>query len=139
MATDVERIISRAQLSAVTSFDEAMEMAASTFGGVIDASEVFGDGFVLANKDDLIGIPFVILNYTFHKGDFGDDFVVCRAVTAADQKVVITDGSTGIREQLRSFNGQNGGIFAKRGLTKSEYVYKDDKGKDVPAATFYIA
>ncbi len=128
-------------LEEVQSFNDALLAVESVFGALIDATEL-GDGFQLVkNKDTLIGIPFIILDFKFADGDYSE-FTAVKLVTADNKKVVIIDGSTGIYAQLKSLAtryNRFGGIAVKGGLTRSDYPYTDEKGKEVPATTYYLA
>lgn len=89
----------------------------------------YGTGFVVTDKAALVGVPLVLLEWRFNEGDFGG-FVSAAAVTADGRKVVINDGSTGIREQLEMVTAQRrkrnhphpqAGLKVMAGLTVSEY------------------
>jgi hypothetical protein len=52
------------------------------------------------DKASLVGVPMFFIQWRFNSGDLGE-FVSIEAITKADgRKVVINDGSTGIRDQL---------------------------------------
>lgn len=125
----------------ITSFAEAKALATEVYGAVTLAAEVLGDGFeLLKDKDKLVNVPFIILNYSFHKDEkTGQEYAVVRLVTINDQKVIITDGGTGIYAQLRdlSARGINGAIGVN-GLRVSEYEVEVD-GKSSVAKTHYLS
>lgn len=121
--------------------------------GVTNAGDVLGDGFAITNdKDILVNIPFLILDWTEILGDQGL-YVSVRLMTSDSRKYRISDGSTGICKQLNELasKGVTRGVFVKGGLVKSEYwidketneIYKDSMvpaGADVKrGATFYLA
>lgn len=113
-------------LRSIASFQDAMRLVEDTLGGtVVDASEEIGDGFtMLDDKDKLINVPFIALQWRFTPGDFGKQYVIMRVVTDTGDKYVITDGGTGIAQQMASFTERTkrtGGLLVKRGLRKSEY------------------
>lgn len=127
-------------------FNDALSLAAEVYGesAVQLASDAIGDGFALTdNKDQFIGAEMIFLKWIFSEGDFIDaqtgekrGFVSARVVTRAG-KFVINDGGSGIYEQLRMFTqdreGQQGGLVARKGLRRSDYV--NEYGN---ATTFYI-
>lgn len=131
-------------LAGIGTFDDAIAILGAE-GIDLRSAEDLGDGFsVIEDKQALIGSPFVILQWRFLLGDFGE-FVAAHIMTrdAVDghNKFVLIDGSTGIREQLRIFQdqtGKNGGLVCKRGLRASDYTFTDEKGNEKPARTYYI-
>lgn len=128
------------ELRGITSFDDAVALIKSS-GMATATSSDFGDGFtVVENKDSLLKVPFLVLSWNFSEGEFGD-MVVMRIVTRAGDKLVLIDGSTGIREQMRKIGERfNGALFCERGLRKSTYPYVDPKsGKSNMASTYYLA
>lgn len=131
------------ELAAVTSFDDALTLVVDKLGqgGVHLASDVIGDGFkLLDNKDLLIGVPMLLVSWDFNIGDHGE-FVSARVVTQTNQKYVLNDGSTGIRDQLIAYStkyNKRAGLLVQKGLRRSNYVYKNEKGEDVPATTYYL-
>lgn len=143
----VQHKISAAQLSEVSSFDDALRLMEETYGAdaLVLASDVLGDGFtLLENKDQLIGVGCAFVSWKESLGDFGP-FIAARVVTEDNRKVVILDGSTGIYAQLAEFSqkiGRDGGMIARKGLRRSDYEYDDvDKnGEPVkrPASTYYL-
>jgi hypothetical protein len=144
----VQHKISAAQLSEVSSFDDALRLMEETYGSgaIALASDALGDGFqLLEEKDQLIGVPCAFISWRESLGDFGP-FVAARVVTQDNRKVVIIDGGSGIYQQLSEFSqkfGRDGGLVARKGLRRSDYTYTDvDKvtGQPVerPASTHYI-
>lgn len=128
----------------ISSFSDAMD-AALAMGGVEDYND-FGTGFSVVDKASLIGQAFVILEWRFHKGDFGV-FVSAAAVTEDGRKVVINDGSTGICQQLLDVTDQRetrgapnpqANLIVRNGIRASDYTYTDDKGNEIPATTYYL-
>lgn len=113
-------------LRSIASFQDAVRLIETEMGGtLIDASQEIGDGFtMLDDKDKLINVPFVALQWRFTPGDFGKQYVIMRVVTESGDKYVITDGGTGLAQQMASFTERTkrtGGLLVKRGLRKSEY------------------
>jgi hypothetical protein len=159
------RYFSREELSGIESFEDAMRLATSAHGTVVNAHESLelGDGFKIADEEDkgrLIGVPLMLLEWSFRDGDFGD-YVSIRAISQGEDgkttKWILNDGSTGIKEDLEDFTkktGRTGGLFVRNGLRVSRYhidaktreplskaEYRDavaDGRKVVPAATFYL-
>jgi hypothetical protein len=142
----------REDLRAIDSFQTAVQMATETYGELVTADGIIGDGFsIVEDKRVCIGVPMVFLDWRFnHEGDFGS-FVSIRAVAEIDgnlKKWIINDGSTGLFEELMTFTsdtGKTGGLVCKRGLRVSEYD-TDAEGKPTTdkalakgrGATFYI-
>lgn len=109
---------------------------------VTNASDVLSDGFELSkDKEGLVGIEFVIVDWRFTESDaYGDEgeFVTVRLITAQNAKLIINDGSTGIMKQLKGID-QEGVLYVKNGLRVSEYEYTDAKGKKSKARTYYLS
>jgi hypothetical protein len=134
-------------LARVTTFEEAVALAAQVSGGeVLAADTELGDGFaVLESKDKrtLIGVPLMFMEWQFNQGDMGE-FVSARVAAKQGNgvgKYIINDGSTGIYRQLQEFSkrtGRSTGLYARHGLRVSDYKYTDNEGKEKPASTFYI-
>lgn len=131
------------ELAAIVSFDDAMALATAKLGedGISRASEEIGDGFkLLENKDQLIGIPMLLVTWDFHQGDHGE-FVSAKVVTRDNQKFIVNDGSSGIRDQLVAYSAKKfrqGGLFCDKGLRRSDYKYTDENGIEKPATTYYL-
>lgn len=128
-------------LRGVTTIEEAMALAAETYGGITTVDELeLGNGFKLLgdDKDRLIGMPFVVLTYGFNEGDFGE-FASVLLVTDRGDRIILNDGSTGVYEQLLDImktTDKMGGIFFPRGLRKSTYDTCAECGKPrKPSAT----
>jgi hypothetical protein len=133
------------RLAAVESFDDAVALAAETVGEIANAADELGDGFaILSDKNKLVGVPCMFLSWNFNLGDYGEFVsaqVVARTESGGVLKVIVNDGGAGIYQQLSDFTAKSnklGGLFARHGLRRSDYTYKDEKGKDTPATTYYI-
>lgn len=135
--------ISRVDLAALQTFDQAVGLAEQAYGEIISA-EALGDGFAVTDKRLLVGKPMLILSWEDGKNvKFkGNGFTIVRAITKENDKVLFVDGSTGIRDQLTVFqqvSGRTGGLLAEHGLRVSEYEYTEEDGTVTPAKTYYIA
>lgn len=136
-------VIGTEALAGIVSFEDAVALAREAYGvdNVVEAADVLGDGFkMLENKVTLIGVPFFAVSWNFVQGDHGE-YVICRVITQDNQKLIITDGSRGIREMLANYSkssGRYGGLFVRKGLRKSDYTYEDEKGVTQNATTFYL-
>lgn len=139
-STDVVRALSTEKLAELSSFDQAVALVNAELGSVLNASELLGDGFVVADKAALVGVPFIILDVKFAAGDYGQ-MVIARVMTQTNQKLVLVDGSTGVYAQLKAAADKNfsAGLFVLGGLTRSDYTYTHDNGEDTPAHTYYLA
>lgn len=114
-----------------------------------NASEAIGDGFpLMKDKERLLSSPLLLLSWSFQEGDQQPDpdrpghflpFVAVKCINQANQKFTVTDGSTGICRQLAEYTaatGKSAGMFASRGLRKSEYDLPDGSGGR--GTTYYI-
>lgn len=137
---------SLAELAGIQSFEDAAALLATRYETILDSDDL-GDGFELVkDKTKLVGTTMLLVSWrimdTDDKMEFGEPWVIVRAVTEDSRKIVFVDGSTGIRDQLigvTASSGRTGGVLARDGLRVSEYTFTDDTGKTKPAKTFYIA
>ncbi len=58
----------------------------------------------LVEKEELLGVPFVITSFTFRQSDMAKvEYVSVEATTKDDRRIVFNDGSTGIRRDLVNY------------------------------------
>ncbi|MCA9340351.1 MAG: hypothetical protein KDA17_05545 [Candidatus Saccharibacteria bacterium] len=156
-ATDVvkaDSYFTESDLTAIKSFNDVGAFLKQE-GILTDSLKDYGNGFeVLDNKASLIDVTFVILDYRFSKGDNGE-FVSLTVVTKDNRKLIVNDGSTGVRDQIKAIAQQRleRGIPDKRpimvehGLKGSTYQRNDadgnkmfnDDGSPMMATTYYLA
>lgn len=116
----------------------------------VDVVEFEGSPWHVVDKKHLVGKPFLIMGYRINEGDMGT-FVSIMAMTKDEvpdingnrtTRIVINDGSTGIRDQVIGMvtSGHfRTGMLCPNGLRVSEYTYTDPAdGKDKPASTYYL-
>jgi hypothetical protein len=140
----------QAALVALESWEDVSALLETHGVEVEFADKVLGDGFSVLSTDEkmtLIGRPMMLMEWRFNNGAQGE-FVSIRAIVKTGdmstdiKKVILNDGSTGIRDQLKKFTamtGKRAGLVVRRGLRVSEYTYEDEKtGEKRPAKTFYI-
>lgn len=124
-------------------FQTALQAVASK-GDVVDSSDLLASFDVLNDreKDQLVGKPFLILEWRFnHSEKYDDDFVSCVVMTEDEHLYIVNDGSTGIREQLRGITARTDrqhGLVCKKGLRRSDYTVEVDD-KTIASSTYYIA
>jgi hypothetical protein len=127
----------------IESFEEVREMVESDPSSVL----VVDDYQKLDDKSQLINVPFFVNRWWFAEGDMGT-FAVLRCVTSRKvltaagetDKVVISDGSTGIYAQLRKITqktGKTAALVVRHGLRVSQYTADTDTGPK-QAETFYL-
>ena len=140
------------ELSEFKTHEQALELLQS-LGTVVEDFSEYGSGFDLVDKDTLVGVPMMIVEWKMIRSDKvveGGQFVAVSAITSDDKKVVFVDGGTGVMEQLAHVSlsreekgvpveGRNRGLIARKGLRSSSYQVADNKGKMMNATTFYIA
>lgn len=139
MEADVSRARELAVLDGALTNDELASMdlqSARALLATAGSADELGTGFrTLKEKNQLIGVPFIIVNYRFFEGDKGH-FTAVFLVTEDGRKLMLTDGSTGIRDQLEKWTALNGGrmraMAAQKGLRVSTYPFCDDCGRPVP-------
>lgn len=142
--TPTAPLISDDQLAEISSFNDAVEMLARA-GIEVNRASDYGDGFDVHDKKEFVGTPFLLIDFKVvpgEKSDYGANFVVIRLITEAGKKAILTDGSTGICDQIVRLSQRTppvtGGIFCEKGLDVSEYKYVAESGEETPAKTYYI-
>lgn len=133
-------------LRGIESFDSAIA-AVRQETGIESLADILGTGFGVESKDSLIGTTFLCVRAARSTGDQGTYWVLW-CVTRGNQKVVISDGGSGIAAQMNVLANRAGyaddvmGVipikpFVCRGLRKSEYNVVIN-GKESKATTFYL-
>ncbi len=146
-------IFSEKELASFESFDDVLKHTIAK-DIQVDNISIYGSGFVvLDSKEKLIENQFVILEYHFSQGKQGEFvslLIMARNPVTVNgksvSKLVVNDGSTGIRDQMRMIeerrteNGVplNRPIFVENGLRKSTYTIEVN-GEETEATTFYLA
>jgi hypothetical protein len=119
-------------LRSLVSFDQALALTQQTHGEIVDAERELGNGFrVLDNKDKmkLVGVPILLMDWTFNDGNFGKFVSVYLAAKNEDGSMgrwILNDGSTGIATMLAEYTqktDRRGGLLVRGGLRFSEYPY----------------
>jgi hypothetical protein len=151
-STEIEisgKVFGDEALAGMVSFDDAIAAFKSAGVSLENASD-YGTGFALCeNKNVLVGVDFLIIQWRFNEGDFGDDseYVAAEIITKHKEKLVLIDGSTGIYRQLKLVTGQriargndhpNAGLLVEGGLRRSDYD-KEVDGKQISATTYYLS
>lgn len=151
MANTTEIQATDADANAVLLNDELWKYSGD-INSVVTFDEIAPDAEVLVfnpytvinkDKDVLLGVPFVIRHGRIATDpETFNDYAVLYVVTANNDLFVVTDGSTGIKEQyIAKVNehGKPGPFLIPNGLRKSEYVYEAPDGSKSPAVTYYFA
>lgn len=117
--------------------------ARELLGTVVDASDVVGDGAdFIKDKDVLVGIPFLVLEWKFIVDEKTKrEYVNVHIMGADGRRARFNDGSTGICAQLKKTSAELGviGISVKGGLRRSDYVKQLSDGTMSDAATYYLS
>jgi hypothetical protein len=138
------------ELSEVHSFEDAIRLATEVYGEIIPSFDL-GDGFVGIDKEELVGVPFLVMGWGLGWSDYGvnERFSILRVVTRNNDKYRIIDGGSGIhRTMMDKFGGDPANfraLMALGGLSKGEYTprdadgepLKDGKGTPILKATTY--
>lgn len=138
------------ELAHVETFEDALRLAQSLYGDLIPSYSL-GDGFVgIEDKDELLGVPFVVMGWGLGWSSFADDeqFSILRVVTQDGRKIRFSDGGSGVhRTMVERFGTPERfvALVALGGLSKGEYTPRnadgspvtDGKGKPVLKATTY--
>ena len=113
------------------------------------AAPVLADEWPLVEKDSLVNVPFLLVQWAVSNPESSENgqYIVARGMTKENQRFRISDGSTGIMQQLVSLTvgrmeaghpAPNSGLLCEKGLRKSDYKTTDAAGKEINATTFYI-
>lgn len=111
--------------------------------------ELSGYGLLPGNqKEQLVGVPFLIIEYSFKTGRDNSQFAECSIITTNDQRYTLRDSSKGIYAQLRALyderfaNGHpypNLCHYVRKGLTFQDFSYTTTSGEVVKPRTYYIS
>lgn len=95
---------------------------------------------VVENKDDLVGVPFIVLSAKVRDGDHGP-YMSAIIMLRDNSTLILNDGSTGIQTQLGAYleAGMAFPMLVKGGLRRSDYTYEDEDGNKKPASTYYLS
>jgi hypothetical protein len=134
-ALETPSLYSDEEIKGLQTFGDAVDLANSK-GGITDGKDL-GIGLDVVEKDTLVGVEMILLEWRFNVGDFGP-FVSVTAMTKDNRKLVFNDGSTGIYAQLTEITdaGKASNIYLRKGLRKSTYDNPQGEGK---STTFYLA
>lgn len=131
--------------------------------GIQDAEQVIGDGWHVIDKADLVGVPFIAVDYRFadskKHATIVDgvrqpmQFLIMKVVTdefvqsgGKDGKYVVTDGGSGLMKQIGEWIEKEGidlsgetvpALICKRGLVESNYEFTNEKTGEIGEATTY--
>lgn len=142
------RVFSEVELASITDFDSAVALINSKGIKPKDISD-YGSGFeVVTDKNTLVGVPFIILEWHTNKSDYDEKgYLSATLITKDGRKLVLNDGGTGIPVQLaeiaaaRTADGDpnpTASLICAKGLRRSDYEYVNDKGRKATASTFYL-
>lgn len=132
--------------SSLTSFDDAVALLQGAGIELKNASDVLGSGFaVLKNKDLLIGVPFIAIQWRFidgNNGRFAAVHVMAKMPGAKEAlRYILVDGSLwGICKQLTAYTektGVNKGLLVDNGLSRSDYE-TEVNGEQISGTTYYL-
>ena len=136
-----ELVSVKESINDVMTFDEAI--AAS--GLRVEDTIVVINPYTVINKDKdaLLNKPFFIRMVRFAiDEETGAEYAVFYAVTRDNEMYVVTDGSTGIHQQLLKLvdkYDRDHSFLIANGLRKSDYKIADGENKGKPATTYYLA
>lgn len=137
------------ELDQINDVAELVEALRSRGIAIRTSASVFAGGYVHVEKEHLINVPLVIFHAEFFRSRRHNcDGVACYAMTERDvaypggvtRKIVFTDMSSGIFQQMRTEAEVNGGIDAiicPNGLEANTYT-TEINGQDIEATTYRI-
>lgn len=147
------REFSNDELLSISTFEDAARLVEEVYGDVLLADQVIGNGFrLLTDKNKLVDVPFIALQWKFLDGDFNRPYTNLLVVTDSGSKYLVNDGGSGITRDLMEFSnrtGRTGGVVVRGGLSASTYDFcsacgstecVDESGthRMTPATTFYL-
>lgn len=101
-----------------------------------------------AQKETLVGVTFLIIQFEFKVGKYETSFVDCHIITTDDRKLILRDSSLGIHEQLKDIYTSrvksnhpfpSMGVYARKGLKFKDNSYIDSNGKPGVSRTYYLS
>jgi hypothetical protein len=134
---DAEHVYTREEMEIM--LRQAAERSFDEMGAVADAAGPKMVGINVVEKEDLVGIPFIILATMFRTGDMGT-YVSVSCMLKDNSIVVFNDGSTGVCRQLEGLDiSPKTPMRVSGGLRRSDYDYVNpETGKKTPASTYYL-
>lgn len=115
-------------------FEEVARSLVESGAALVDTADL-ADGYtLLKDKDQLVGSEFIITGHHVKiSEEFSAEYSIIRLITkATNSRVVITDGSTGIHQQLLDVP-EDTFVYCRNGLLRSDYPANDTR----PAGTTY--
>lgn len=111
-------------------------------------AEFTGFGILPGNqKERLVGITFLIIQFEFKVGKYDASFVDCHIVTTNNEKLILRDSSQGIHEQLKLLLAQrirshrhrpHQGVYVRKGLRYTDNPYVNANGESMTSRTYYL-
>lgn len=146
-----EAILTSAELNNLAT-DETSLLALLESWGLTGSDLLIGDAYPLADKNDLIDVPLMFVQWKFGTSDqYGTEFVQIKAVrTDTGERMSIFDSGVGICATLHELSDLRydagkpayNGAMVPKGLRRSDYSAKtNDKGEVIRPAgtTFYLS
>lgn len=138
------------QLSSIETYIDAVLLLQNEGAISVDqARELHGFGLLPGkDKEKLVGVPFIILEYEFKIGRDNSNFVECAIVTTHNMKYLMRDSSKGIYVQLRNLFDERLaaehphptlGYPVRKGLTFQDYDYVAGDGISTKSRTYYLS
>lgn len=143
-------VLAGEQLQHIDNYVDAVNLLRGE-GALTDqqASELTGFGLLPGkDKELLLGVPFLIIQYEFKVGRDSSSFVECAIITTHDDKHLLRDSSKGIYVQLRNVYEERVatgnpnpdlGYPVRKGLTYQDHNYTGLTGETTKSRTYYLA
>ncbi|MGH3570859.1 MAG: hypothetical protein ACRDUW_03370 [Pseudonocardiaceae bacterium] len=139
-----------ADLRDIQTYADAVDILCEN-GALTDAQLLDLTGFGLLPGDQkatLVGVPFLIIEFTIKPGIHGNDYAEILLVTTTDYRWRMRDSSLGINKQLKEIlvnriaaghPTPNLGIEVRKGLRYQEFEYLDtESGKVTYPRTYFL-
>lgn len=142
-------MLNTTQLRRIQTFTDAARQLHQhgVFNGV-QYDELTGFGLLPgANKEQLLGVPFLIVQFEFKTGIHDSSYVDCHIITTNDERYILRDSSRGIHSQLRSLVRERVlsdhphpfmGVYARKGLSYKVNAYELPDGSKGTSKTYYL-
>lgn len=132
--------------------NELVNQLLSAFPGAVVRDSVDYTGGEVVEKETLVDVPFVVLDWRVSNSDayervvdgviVSSEFIIVQVGTADGSRLLFTDGGVGIRpvlEQFTSDTNSRAGLLCRRGLRVSKYSKKMEDGTSRDATTYYLS
>lgn len=142
-------MLSGTALRTIHTFNDAVDLLSGMGALPIEqVNKMTGFGILPGDqKKELLGVPFIIVQFEFKAGKLDSSFVDCHIVTTKDERFILRDSSRGIHEQLKQIKLERErascphrdlAVYVRKGLSGQENAYEAPDGTKSMSTTYYL-